>query len=160
MTIAEWCIFGAVILYLLTLAPAKAIAPDKFDNAKPRDPGFYADPVRSRMLGAHVNGIEVFPFFAVAVLLAEFRGAPQSWIDGLAVAFLIARILFVLAYVADRPTLRTSMWNSAFAFNLGIFFLAGFGERGAIIATVAGLGFAIVVTMILLWGERARRPRA
>jgi uncharacterized MAPEG superfamily protein len=159
MTIAEWCLFGAVILYLLTLAPAKALAPDKFDNAKPRDPAFYAEPVRNRMLGAHVNGIETFPFFAVAVLLAEFRGSPQAWIDGLAVAFLVARILFVLAYVADRPTLRTTMWNAAFAFNLGIFFLAGFGERGAMIATIAGLAFTIVVAMILVWGEHARRRR-
>jgi uncharacterized MAPEG superfamily protein len=160
MTIAEWCLFGAVILYLVTLAPAKALAPDKFNNSKPRDPAFYAEPVRNRMLGAHVNGIETFPFFAAAVLLAEFRGAPQQWIDGLAVAFLVTRILFVLAYVGDRPTLRTTFWNSAFAFNVGIFFLAGFGERGAMIATVLGLTFAIVVAMILVGGERARRPKA
>ena len=160
MTIAEWCLFGAVILYLVTLAPAKALAPDKFDNAKPRDPAFYAEPLRNRMLGAHINGIETFPFFAAAVLLSEFRGAPQEWIDGLAVAFLVTRILFVLAYVADRPTLRTTLWNAAFAFNLGIFFLAGFGERGATIATVVGLAFAIIVATILVLGERTRRPRA
>ncbi|HEX6219248.1 MAG TPA: MAPEG family protein [Sphingomicrobium sp.] len=155
MTIAEWCLFGAVILYLVSLAPAKTLAADRFDNSRPRDPAFYADPLRARMLGAHINGIETFPFFAVAVLLAQFRLAPQDWIDGLAVAFLATRILFVLAYVGDRPTLRTMLWNAAFAFNLGIFFLAGFGTRGAFIATVIGLAWALALWPIL----RRAQPR-
>ena len=157
MTIAEWCLFGAVVLYLLSLAPAKALAPREFDNAKPRDPAFYADPVRGRMLGAHMNGIETFPFFAVAVLLAEFRSAPQAWIDGLALAFLATRLLFVLAYVGDRSTLRTMLWNAAFAFNLGIFFHAGFGVRGAVIATAAGLIWALTLGPILIHGESKLR---
>jgi uncharacterized MAPEG superfamily protein len=149
MTIAEWCVFGAVILYLGSLAPAKAFASREFDNARPRDPAFYADPVRSRMLGAHINGIESFPFFAFAVLLAEFRDSAQNWINGLALAFLATRILFVLAYVGDRATLRTILWNAAFALNLGIFFLAGFGSRGALIATAIGLLWAIMLWPIL-----------
>ena len=33
MTVAEWCVFGAVILYLLTIAPFKAIGFRSFDNA-------------------------------------------------------------------------------------------------------------------------------
>ena len=81
MTIAEGCLFGAVMLYLLTIAPFKAIGFRRFDNAKPRDPGFYDDPIAARALGAHLNGIEAFPFFAVAVLLAEFRAAPQNLIN-------------------------------------------------------------------------------
>lgn len=159
MTIAEWCLFGAVILYLLSLAPAKALGSRDFDNAKPRDPAFYADPVRGRMLGAHINGIESFPFFAVAVLLAEFRSAPQDWIDGLALAFLVTRILFVIAYVADRATPRTMLWNAAFAFNIGIFFLAGFGVSGARIATGLGLLWTLALGPILIIGERKRRTR-
>jgi uncharacterized MAPEG superfamily protein len=157
MTIAEWCLFGAVLLYLLSLAPAKALGAREFDNARPRDPSFYADPVRGRMLGAHTNGIETFPFFAVAVLLAEFRGSSQVWIDGLALAFLLTRILFVLAYVGNHATLRTILWNAAFAFNLGVFFLAGFGIRGAVIATGVGLLWALMLGPILILGERKRR---
>jgi hypothetical protein len=84
MTGAEWCLFGAVLLYLVTLAPTKGLAPREFDNANPRDPKFFEHPVRKRALGAHINGIETFPFFAAAVLLAEFRNAPQGWVDGLA----------------------------------------------------------------------------
>jgi uncharacterized MAPEG superfamily protein len=158
MTIAEWCLFGAVILYLGTVAPAKALGRREFDNAAPRDARFYEHPVRQRVLGAHINGIETFPFFAVAVLLAEFRHAPQVWVDGLAIAFLMTRLVFVAAYVGDKPTARTVLWNAAFAFNLGIFFLSGFGVQGAIIATVAGLLWALAVWPVLakVQPERSR----
>lgn len=150
MTIAEWCLFGAVILYLATVAPAKAFGHREFNNATPRDPAFYEHPVRKRALGAHINGIETFPFFATAVLLAEFRAAPQEWVDTLAIGFLATRLIFVIAYVADKPTARTVLWNAAFAFNLGIFFLSGFGVRGAVIATVTGLLWALAVWPILI----------
>jgi uncharacterized MAPEG superfamily protein len=123
MTVAEWCVFGAVMLYLLTIAPFKAIGFRSFDNSKPRDPAFFGDPLRARALGAHINGIETFPFFAAAVLLAEFRTAPQNLIDELAVLFLIVRIAYVLTYLGDRPTLRSILWNIGFAINVAIFFL-------------------------------------
>jgi uncharacterized MAPEG superfamily protein len=51
MTIAEYCLFAAVIIYLLTIAPAKAIGFRQFDNSKPRDPAFYSLPLRARMAG-------------------------------------------------------------------------------------------------------------
>ncbi len=156
MTIAEWCLFGAVVLYLATVAPAKAMGYLEFDNASPRDPAFYEHPVRKRVLGAHINGIETFPFFATAVLLAQFRQAPQDWVDGLSVAFLITRIGFVAAYVGDRPTARTMLWNAAFAFNLGIFFLSGFGVSGAAIATSIGLLWALTLGPILATVQRKR----
>ena len=123
MTIAEWCVFGAVMLYLLTIAPFKAIGLPRFDNSKPRDPAFFEDPLRARALGAHINGIESFPLFATAVLLAEFRLGPQRLIDELAVLFLIVRIAYVFTYLGDRPTLRSILWNIGFAINLAIFFM-------------------------------------
>ena len=143
MTVAEWCLLGAIVLALLTLAPIKPLAGREFDNANPRDPHFYEKPVRRRALGAHINGLEAFPFFAISILLAEFRHAPQSWIDGLAVAFLLTRAAFVTAYISNRATLRTMLWNAAMAFNLGIFFLSGFGMPGAIVASLIGLAFAL-----------------
>ena len=149
MTIAEWCLLGAVVLYLATLAPAKALGYREFNNAAPRDEAFYEHPVRKRTLGAHINGIETFPFFAAAVLLAEFRNAPQEWVDGLALGFLLTRAAFVAAYVGNRPTLRTVLWNAAFAFNLGLFFLSGHGVRGAVIATAIGLAWALALWPIL-----------
>jgi uncharacterized MAPEG superfamily protein len=123
MTIAEWCVFGTLMLYLLTIAPVKWIGIRHFDNSKPRDPTFYADPIRARALGAHQNGIEAFPFFAFAVLLAEFHTAQQRLIDELAVLFLIVRLAYVFTYLGDRPTLRSILWTVGFAINLAIFFM-------------------------------------
>jgi uncharacterized MAPEG superfamily protein len=123
MTIAEWCVFGSLLLYLLTIGSVKWIGFRAFDNAKPRDPAFYDDPIRSRALGAHQNGIEAFPFFAVAVLLAEFRDGPQRLIDELAALFLIVRIAYVFTYLGNRPTLRSILWNIGFAINVAIFFM-------------------------------------
>jgi uncharacterized MAPEG superfamily protein len=124
MTVAEWCVFGTLMLYLLTIASVKWIGFRRFDNARPRDPGFYAeDPIASRALGAHQNGIEAFPFFAVAVLLAEFHAGPQRLIDELAVLFLIVRIAYVFTYLGDRPTLRSILWSLGFAINIAIFFM-------------------------------------
>ena len=123
MTIAEWCVFGTLMLYLLTIAGAKWAGGRAFDNAKPRAPDFYSDPIRSRAFGAHQNGIEAFPFFAFAVLLAEFRLGPQRLIDELAVLFLIVRIAYVFTYLGNRPTLRSILWSIGFAINIAIFFL-------------------------------------
>jgi len=123
MTIAEYCIFGVVARYLLTIVPIKWGGFRQYDNSKPRDPAFYQDAIRALALGAHQNGIEAFPFFAVAVLLAEFRAAPQNLINELAVLFLIVRIAYVLTYIGNRPRLRSILWNVGFVINVAIFFL-------------------------------------
>jgi uncharacterized MAPEG superfamily protein len=123
MTVAEYCVFGCVALYLLTIAPVKWIGFRDYDNSKPRNPAFYQDAIRARALGAHQNGIEAFPFFAAAVLLAEFRAAPQNLINELAVLFLIVRIAYVFTYLGNRPRLRSILWNIGFVINIAIFFL-------------------------------------
>jgi uncharacterized MAPEG superfamily protein len=123
MTIAEWCVFGALVLYLVTIVPIKWIGFRRYDNSRPRDPAFYGDPLRARALGAHQNGIEAFPFFATAVLLAEFRNSPQGLINELAVLFLIVRVAYVFTYIGDRPRLRSILWNIGFVINVAIFFM-------------------------------------
>jgi uncharacterized MAPEG superfamily protein len=123
MTIAEWCVFGTLMLYLFTIVSVKWTSFRYFDNSRPRDPAFYDDPIRARALGAHQNGIEAFPFFAVAVLLAEFRLGPLRLIDELAVLFLIVRIAYVFTYLGNRPALRSILWSLGFAINIAIFFL-------------------------------------
>src|SRR5258705_3566704 len=107
MTIAEWCVFGTLMLYLLTIASVKWTAHRRFDNARPRDPDFYEDPIRARALGAHQNGIEAFPFFAFAVLLAEFRLGPHRLIDALAVLVFLVRDGHLLTYLLGRPAARS-----------------------------------------------------
>src|SRR5665213_1169531 len=110
MTIADLCLLASVILTIASIMPAKVSGARDYDNGNPRDPRFYTPGLRSRSQGAHLNGYEVFPFFAAAVILAEMRAVPQGIVNGLAVAFIMARILYVLLDHADRPSARSVVW--------------------------------------------------
>ena len=122
MTIADLCLLAAVVLTIVSIMPAKLNGVREYDNANPRDPRFYTPGLRARSQGAHLNGYEAFPFFAAAVILAEMRAVPQGTVNALAVAFVIARIVYVLMYLGNRPTLRSVVWFVGFACNLAIFF--------------------------------------
>lgn len=115
MTVAEWCILVAALLPLISIAPAKLSGRAEYDNADPRAPTFYAQGLRARAWGAHLNGYEAFPFFAVAVLVCEMRHVPQSAVDAISIGYTAARIGYVLAYLFDRPTLRSALWGIALA---------------------------------------------
>jgi uncharacterized MAPEG superfamily protein len=123
LTIADLTILAAIVLAIGSIVPAKLGNSGKYNNANPRDPGFYAQGLRARSQGAHLNGFETFPFFAAAVILAEMRHVPQRSVDILAVAFILIRLIFVLSYLADRSTLRSATWFVGFCCNLAIFFL-------------------------------------
>lgn len=122
MTIAELCLLAAVVLTIVSIMPAKLDGRGEYDNGHPRDPRFYTPGLRARSQGAHLNGYEAFPFFAAAVILAEMRAVPQGTVNALAVAFIAARIAYVLLYLADHPTPRSMVWAVGFACNLAIFF--------------------------------------
>jgi uncharacterized MAPEG superfamily protein len=122
MTIADLCLLAAVVLTILSILPAKVDGRREFDNANPRDPRFYASGLRARSQAAHQNGFEVFPFFAASVILAEMRSVPQGTLNGLAVAFIVIRIVYVLMYLTNRPSARSLVWSIGLACNLAIFF--------------------------------------
>src|SRR5271167_16389 len=101
MTIADLCLLASVILTIASIMPAKASGRREYDNGNPRDPRFYTPGLRARSLGAHLNGYEAFPFFAASVILAEMRSVPQATVNGLAVAFIAIRIVYVLMYLGN-----------------------------------------------------------
>ena len=120
LTLADLSILGAVAAYMAPIATAKYAAGGSFDNAKPRDPTFYDDAFRARALGAHQNGLEGFAFFAVAVVIAQMRAAPQHIVDGLAVAYVALRFAYAAAYLAGAASLRSAIWALAFAANIAL----------------------------------------
>jgi uncharacterized MAPEG superfamily protein len=122
MTIAELCLVAAVVLTILSILPAKLDGRAVYDNGNPRDPGFYTSGLRARSQGAHQNGFEAFPFFAAAVILAELRGVAQGTVDALAVAFVVIRVVYVLMYLMDRPSARSTVWWIGMVCNLAMFF--------------------------------------
>jgi uncharacterized MAPEG superfamily protein len=100
MEISYWCILIAGLLPILTVWVAKY--------------GRRAD-------YAHRNHFEAFPFFAAAVLVAQQTGVAQEWIDGLALAFIAARMVYTALYLNDLPSLRSLSWTVGYACVLGLF---------------------------------------
>jgi uncharacterized MAPEG superfamily protein len=112
MTLALWCVFVAAWLPVLTAGIAKYGLP--FDNHNPREFMGRSAGFRRRAYDAHLNGFEGFPFFAAAVIVAQMRNAPQSTVDVLAFVYVIARLGYTGAYIADRATLRSGIWTIGF----------------------------------------------
>jgi uncharacterized MAPEG superfamily protein len=48
------------------------------------------------------------------VIVAQMRNAPQSTVDVLAFVYVIARLGYTGAYIADRATLRSGIWTIGF----------------------------------------------
>lgn len=119
MPFALWCVLAAAILPILSAFPAKLTK--EFDNARPRDPGFWKDGFRARAAAAQANGYEAFPLFAVAVVTGLWQGGNPEWIDNLAGLFIGARVIFVFCYWTDRSTPRSLAWAVGFAASVAIF---------------------------------------
>jgi len=113
MTTAHLCIAVAIWLpYLSTLiakAGGRGFGPNQ--NRNPRDFLATLEGFRKRAAAAQLNGFEVTPAFAAAVLTAQQVGsAPQGTIDALAVGFVVSRLLYTVCYVADWASLRSLVW--------------------------------------------------
>lgn len=120
MPLALWCVLAAGILPIVTVGLAKWGAPD-FDNGDPRGWSGGLKGWRARAFAAHQNGFEVFPFFAAAVLAAATQGTATGTVGLLAAAFVVSRLAYVWAYVADRPTVRSAIWSVGFFLTVAIF---------------------------------------
>lgn len=127
MSIALWCVLFAALLPYFTVVAAKRSG-GRYDNAAPREWARSLTGPRQRAYAAHQNHFEFFPFFAVAVLLAEWKTGGTAGIDRLALAIIASRLLYTGAYVADRPTLRSIAWALALFGTIGLFGLAAAGK--------------------------------
>ena len=125
MNLSYWCILIAGILPVVTVAVAKWGRRD-FDNAEPRQWMEKLQGLRRRADNAHRNHFEAFPFFAAGVLVAQQLNAPQDSINMLAVAFIAARIVYTLLYLANRPTMRSITWVIGYIAVIGLFLLPAF----------------------------------
>lgn len=126
MTIALWCILIAALLPLVFTVIAK-YGHEAGINRLNRQPRVYQAELsgyRARAHWAHLNGMEAFPPFAAAVLVAQFVRAPQDWIDLLAAAFIVLRVIYGAFYLADRPPLRSLTWFLGLSCVIGLFVVA------------------------------------
>ncbi len=128
-TVAYWCVLIAALLPTVCAYLAKSRGFGKsggeggFDNHNPRawlqqQTGFQA-----RANAAQANSFEALPFFIGAVIIAHQLGAQQTWLDLLALLFVLLRGFYILMYVADMATARSLVWAAAMLVNVAILFI-------------------------------------
>jgi uncharacterized MAPEG superfamily protein len=121
MTIAYWCVLFMGLLPIVAAGIAKKGFKD-FDNSMPRQWLANQTGFRARANAAQANLFESLPLFFAAVMIASITNAPQNRIDLLAIGFVLARITFLICYIANWPTIRTIVWTTGFICVLAIFF--------------------------------------
>jgi uncharacterized MAPEG superfamily protein len=97
--------------------------PGGYDNSHPRDQQAQLQGRGRRALAAHHNGMEALLVFGVAVLAALQRQVSMRVVVLCCGVFLAARLIYVLAYLGDKPALRSGMFGLAM---LACFVLLGF----------------------------------
>jgi uncharacterized MAPEG superfamily protein len=125
MSLAHWTVLIAALLPFITVGIAKAER--SYDNRDPRGWLARQQGYRLRAHSAHLNHFESFAPFAAAVLLAQQAGAAQDRIDTLALVYLLARIAYTVAYLADRDVLRSLCWVLGLAMVVWLFLLPALG---------------------------------
>jgi len=129
MTIADLCILVACLLPVLCAALAKSNGFGKprsiggFDNNNSREWLSNLQGWQARANAAQQNSFEALPIFIAGVLLAQQLHAPQARVDGLAMLFVVARLGYVGAYIADKATLRSILWAVGLASCIALFFV-------------------------------------
>ena len=122
MSLALWCIFVAALLPYATVGLAKYQR--GYNNYAPRDWEAKLEGWRKRAVHAHQNHFEAFAPFAAAVIVAHLAHAPQRAVDLIAVAFVVVRIAYTGAYLANKPLLRSSLWLVGLGCVIALFALA------------------------------------
>ena len=129
MTIALWCVFAAILLPYGATLFAKRNMP-RIENHAPRVYKAQLEGVEQRAAFAEANQFESFPGFAAAVIIAHIAQADQSVVDGLALGYIGARLVYFYLYISDRSSLRTVVWGLGLCCILGQFIAAAMTSAG------------------------------
>ncbi|NPD67489.1 hypothetical protein HN018_07935 [Lichenicola cladoniae] len=119
MQFAYWMLLLAALLPYILTGIAKAGTAS--DNSAPRLDAERLKGWRQRAEWAHRNHFEAFPAFAAAVLVAELAHAAQNRIDWLAGIFVLLRIGYSVAYIANRASLRSACWAGGIVCVIALF---------------------------------------
>lgn len=109
MTIAYWCVLFMGLLPIVAAGIAKKGFKD-YDNGMPRQWLANQTGFRARANAAQANLFESLPLFFAAVIIATIASAPQNRVDLLAIGFVLARITFLVCYLANWSTARSIVW--------------------------------------------------
>ena len=137
MAMAYWCVLVAAMLPYVWTTVAKGSG-ERYDNRDPR--GWLArqtNPRVHRANAAQLNAFEAFAPFAAGVLMAQFAGVPEAHVAGLALAFVVFRLLHGVVYTLGvKHSLRSLVWFGGLACVVALIVLAALRVAGGV--SVAG----------------------
>lgn len=122
MTVAHLCLLIVALLPFPWTVLAKANK--RYDNRAPRAYLAGLDGWRARAQAAHQNAWEALALFTAAIVVAGQTGGTSPWIDRLAIAFVVARVLHGVVYVANLAALRSLVWFFSMACVVSLFFVS------------------------------------
>lgn len=106
-----YAVAGAVVLtYLPFLVVGFARMQVGYDLSAPRAMFERLPPYAQRATWAHQNSFEALIIFSVAALMAYMTGVESNLAGGVAIAFLVARLLYSIFYILDLPLARSFMF--------------------------------------------------
>lgn len=129
MTITHACLLVACLLPIVCAGIAKSKGFGRprreggFDNHNPRQWLAGLQGWQARANAAQHNSFEALPVFIAGLFVAGQQQAAPAVVDGLALAFVAARIGYIAAYVTDRAGLRTILWMIGMGCCVALFFV-------------------------------------
>nr|WP_315043017.1 MAPEG family protein [uncultured Moraxella sp.] len=119
-----WAMIIASILPMFFAYLAKFFAEFKTkDNENPREFSAKTTGIASRANAAQQNSYETLPIFLASVIIALLFFVPTVIVSKVAWLYVILRILYGLAYMANWATLRSVLWAVGFACPLFLFYI-------------------------------------
>jgi len=127
MTIVIICLFIATLMPILSKAPM-AIAMNKikggYDNRNPREQQKSLSGFGARAKAAHENCFEALIMFTPGALSVLVTNNTAQLAEYFAIAFVVARLAYLLAYYFDKHVLRSTFWGIGFIASLALIWLA------------------------------------
>lgn len=108
MTIPHLCLLIVALLPFPWTMLAKVSG--RYDNRTPRAYLAGLEGWRARAHAAHQNAWEALAMFTAAIVVAGQAGGSSTWINWLAITFVVARVLHGVLYVANLASLRSLVW--------------------------------------------------
>ncbi|MFT4937586.1 MAG: putative MAPEG superfamily protein [Paraglaciecola sp.] len=127
MTTILICLFIATIMPILAKAPlALAMNKEKggYNNRNPREQQDKLVGFGARAKAAHENSFEALIMFTPGALAIIATNSTSSMAEYFAMAFVAARIAYLLAYWFDLHVIRSAFWGIGFFASLGLLWLA------------------------------------
>jgi len=124
-------VIAATLIYVpyLVVAYGRFTAPSGYNASAPRSMTDSLPMYAQRANWAHQNSFESFMIFSIAALMAYVTDQSSATALYGAIAYLVGRLLYSVAYILDVPVLRSLMFGVG---NAGVITLFALSIRSAL----------------------------